>query len=215
MIGPSSSHTAGAARLANLARRLLQGPPRRARFTLYGSLASTYRGHGTDLALTAGSLGLAPDDERLRHAASLAKEAELAVEIVSEPRPEGLIHPNLVRIELFNAQDAVNVMGASLGGGKVEIYELDGFPVRLLGDEYTLVIHSQDRVGVLTSVTNLISEADANIGNMAVSRMRRGKSVIMCIELDAPLPECALEKLRAQPDIKKLTVVEGLRGGVG
>ena len=214
MIGPSSSHTAGAARLASLARRLLHGKPRQAQFTLYGSLAATYRGHGTDRALIAGSLGLAPDDERLRDAIQLAEAAGLSTKILIQTRLEGLIHPNLVRIELFSHDDAVDVLGASLGGGKVEILEIDGFPVSLKGDEYTLVIHSRDQVGVLTCITSLLSKAGVNIGNMAVSRMSRGQDVIMCIELDAPLDEVTKGQLQTLPGIDKLTAVEGLRGGV-
>ncbi|MGI6343660.1 MAG: L-serine ammonia-lyase, iron-sulfur-dependent subunit beta [Bacillota bacterium] len=210
MIGPSSSHTAGAARLGKLARQLLAEQPRCARCTLYGSLAATYRGHGTDLALIGGLLGFDPDDERIRSSAELAEAEDLQVELIASQDNAGLLHPNLVRIELSGDTRQVSLVGASVGGGKVEVLELNGFPVRLRCEEYTLVVSSWDQPGVVTELTRYLTQAGANIGNMSVSRLGRGKSVVMTIELDAEPSADTLERLRAVSGVNRIICLQKL-----
>lgn len=211
MIGPSSSHTAGAARLGKLARELLGGQPEWAEFTLYGSLAATYQGHGTDLALLGGVLGLATDDERIRHAKQLAAERQLAYQFVPEHGSAGLVHPNMVRIALRKGTRQLEIVGASIGGGKVEVIELNGFPVSLRGEEHTIIINSVDRPGVITRISALLSQHEVNIGNMAVSRAAKGQAVVMSIEIDGILEEQVLTQLETIVGVERVTMLKKLR----
>lgn len=208
MIGPSSSHTAGAAKLGRLARQLLAETPVSAVFTLYGSLAATFRGHGTDLALIGGVLGFGPDDERIRQAKSLAAVDGLTYSFQAVQDTSALLHPNMVGIALRGTNRSVHLIGASIGGGKVEVLELDGFPVSLKGEEHTLVISSWDRPGVITGISALLMQAGANIGNMAVSRAGRGQAVVMCIEVDMLLPSNVLTALSHIPGVSQAIWLE-------
>ncbi len=211
MIGPSSSHTAGAARLGRLARELLGGQPESAVFTLYGSLASTYQGHGTDLALIGGVLGLATDDERIRDAKQLASEENLTYAFVPEHGSAGLVHPNMVRITLTKAKRKMEIVGASVGGGKVEVVELNGFPVSLRGEEHTIIVNSVDRPGVVTRLSALLSQHNVNIGNMAVSRAAKGQAVVMSIEIDSILEQHVLDQLGTIDGVERVTMLQKLR----
>lgn len=208
MIGPSSSHTAGTARLGRLARQLLAEEPVKAVFTLYGSLAATYRGHGSDLALIGGVLGFSPDDERLRLAKVEAAKAGLEYTFLKAENVSDLVHPNMVGIHLSGVSRTVELVGASVGGGKVEVLELNGFSVSLKGEEHTLVVNSWDTPGVITGISTLLVKAGVNIGNMAVSRAGKGQAVVMCIEVDAVLPEEVTEALARIPGVNRVIWLE-------
>lgn len=188
MIGPSSSHTAGAARLGALARAIAGGTPRRARITLHGSFASTGRGHGTDRAIAAGLLGLAPDDERLPEALRIARDDGLPIEFVTGDL--GDVHPNTARLELVDAAGRTHlVQGSSLGGGDVVVTLIDDFPVEVSGELPALVVVHHDQPGVVAAVTARLAADVINIASMQVSRERRGARALMLIETDEPVPD--------------------------
>lgn len=188
MIGPSSSHTAGAARLGALARAIVGGTPRHARVTLHGSFASTGRGHGTDRAIAAGLLGFAPDDERLPEALRIARDSGLSIEFVTGDL--GDVHPNTARLELVDAAGRSHlVQGSSLGGGDVVVTLIDDFPVEVSGELPALVVVHHDQPGVVAAVTARLAADVINIASMQVSRERRGARALMLIETDEPVPD--------------------------
>lgn len=205
MIGPSSSHTAGAARLGKLALRILQERVKSAEILLYGSFARTYLGHGTHLALLGGLLGFDPDDARIREAERLAKD-EFTFDLIALPE-ETVSHPNTVRLRLKGEREQLEMVGISVGGGRVIVTEIDNFAVHIDGENIILVVHSLDQPGVITKLTALIAEDSTNIGNMNVSRQSRGASVVMTIEIDSPISPAMLLRLRAIAGISKITQI--------
>lgn len=201
MIGPSSSHTAGACRLALLARHARLTPPTRATLTLHGSFAKTATGHGTDLALVAGLLGMHPDDPRLPTAPEHAEAAGLAVTFATADL--GDVHPNTVRIVTEGSSDGatdaigerVALTGSSLGGGRVRVFDVDGFGIDFGGAMHTLLVRHEDRPGVIARVARVIADDEANIATLHSARRRRGGEAMMSIELDKRLSQYALDYL--------------------
>jgi len=186
MIGPSSSHTAGAVRIGRLARAVFGEMPVKARITLHGSFASTGHGHGTDLALVAGLLGYAPSDERIRTADEEARAAGLDVEFVSGDLGE--VHPNTARIEMTAADGrTAMVQGSSVGGADVILTAIDDFDVAVTGELPVMVVEHHDQPGVIASVSAVLAEHAVNIASMEVSRERRGARALMVIETDQPV----------------------------
>lgn len=200
MIGPSSSHTAGAVRLGRLASAVFGSVPARARILLHGSFASTGTGHGTDLALVAGLLGLTPDDERIVEAPSLAREAGL--EVTLERVDFGEAHPNTARFHLSDAAGReMLVQGCSVGGGDVVVTRIDDFDVEVTGDLPMLVVEHVDRPGVIAGVSAQLADAGVNIAGMRVSRERRGARALMLIETDQVPAEDTVAAVRAVHDV--------------
>jgi len=194
MIGPSSSHTAGAVRLGRLARAVFGEQPASARITLHGSFASTGRGHGTDLALIAGLLGLAPDDERIRTADAEARAA--GMDVVFAEADLGEVHPNTARIELSSADGrTVTVQGSSIGGADVVLTAIDTFDVTITGELPVLVVEHQDQPGVIASVSAVLAEYGVNIAGMEVSREKRGARALMVMETDHSVHSAAVAAL--------------------
>jgi L-serine dehydratase len=193
MIGPSSSHTAGACRLALLARHTLLGVPTRVRFTLHGSFAKTAKGHGTDLALLAGTLGATPDDPTIARAFDAAAEAGLAYDFTVADL--GDVHPNTVRIELEAGEERVRVTGSSLGGGFVRVFDLDGFRIDFSGAHHTLLVRHVDVPGVIARVARVIADDDVNIAALVSARRKRGGDAMMSIEIDRAMSAPALAYL--------------------
>jgi L-serine dehydratase len=196
MVGPSSSHTAGACRLGLMARAILGRTPDRAQIRLHGSFAATGEGHGTQRALVGGLLGLAPDDLRLRGAFEEAADTGLDYAFETVDLGDDA-HPNTAVLELEAGAETLTVQGASVGGGRVEITRIDEFPVSLGGDYHTLVLAAQDRPGTIASITSVLAEAGLNLATMRVDRTGRHQEALMTMEVDAPIPDHAMDRIRA------------------
>ena len=193
MIGPSSSHTAGAVRLGLMARKILGEEPVKAEINLHGSFARTYRGHGTDKALIGGILGFGPEDERIREALHIAKSRGLEFGFQTVNLEEA--HPNTAVIFLTGQSGRMaRVTGASVGGGNIVISNIDGYNVELTGQYPALITIHHDCPGVITKVTQILAHAEVNIAFMRVSRQNRGETAMMIMELDEqPAPDVIAE----------------------
>ena len=208
MVGPSSSHTAGAARIGLTARLLLGEEVVKADIALHGSFAKTYHGHGTDRAVVGGLMGMAVDDLRLRDSLELAKEQGLEVTI----RQVNLrrAHPNTVRLEITGVTGRTLTMeAASVGGGNIEIHRLDGLRVDFTGKENTLIVHHTDLPGVIARVTGSIAQCGINIAGMQVFRREAGKEAIMVLELDGMPDEIELETISNIGHVQRCTFLKG------
>jgi len=194
MVGPSSSHTAGAVRIAWLARAVLGAVPEQVTFGLHGSFAKTGRGHGTHLALLAGVLGLATDDERIREADRLADAAGLRYRF--ENVELGDVHPNTVRIELSAGAESHVVVGSSIGGGMVRIWQIDGLDAYLSGEAPALLVRHRDRPGAIARVALVLADEGINIARIVSGRAQKGGDALMSLEMDQPASEAALAYLK-------------------
>ena len=211
MIGPSSSHTAGACRLGRIARALLGAEPVRASVTLYGSFAKTYRGHGTDRALVAGILGLATDDGHLRESLELARERGVDVAF-STDEGDGL-HPNTALIELSDASGGhVSVLGSSVGGGQVVVTRVDGMQVRITGLRTTFVVRHLDVPGLIASVTDVLADCGANICDFSLARQARGGVAVMTIEVEGSVGSAVRSRIEALPGVEACTMLAPVGG---
>lgn len=199
MVGPSSSHTAGTARLGRVAREVLDEEPRAVRFVLHPPLAATYRGHGSDFALVGGAIGLNVDDPRIPEAIRIAEQMGVNIEFAEEDL--GDVHPNTVRIEIRGATREAEIVGSSIGGGVIEVFKIDGFQTRFKGDSPTLLLFYRDRPGMISEVTKVIAEEGINIASLSCSRKQRGKDAFMQIDVDSPLSKAALSRICAVPDV--------------
>lgn len=199
MIGPSSSHTAGAARIGKVARSLLGREPEWAEVHLYGSFAETYRGHGTDVAIVGGLLGFDTHDERIISSLRLAKEAGMDVRFIVEKEiPD---HPNTAKIIAGSKDEQVEIVGVSIGGGKIEVTEINGFRLKLTGQHPAIVVLNNDRFGCIANVAGVLAEHEINIGHMEVSRKEKGKTALMVLETDENVSEEILQEIASLPDI--------------
>ena len=187
MVGPSSSHTAGACRLALLARHTLRTPPTQATLTLHGSFAKTAKGHGTDRALAAGLLGYSPDDARIPDALGRAAQAGLALTFATKDL--GDVHPNTVQFSLSTPDEQLDMLGSSLGGGLVRVSRVDGFELNFSGAHHTLLLRHTDRPGVIATVARVLADDAVNIVTLHCARGkqaqgRRGGAAMMSLELE-------------------------------
>lgn len=207
MVGPSSSHTAGAVRIGNIARQLLNENPLYVKFSLMGSFAETYQGHGTDLALLAGVLGLSTMDDGIPNAKKIAEENGLQYEFTK--RVLGSYHPNTVLVELIGASRTVKVLASSLGGGKVEVQELEDYPLKFSGERPTLVIRHTDRKGVISELSGILYQKGINIARMANERSKiYGPAITVC-EIDNKIEETVLALLKKEiPIIDEIVLVQ-------
>lgn len=187
MVGPSSSHTAGAARLAFVARAVSGGQPERALIELHGSFAMTGEGHGTKRAIVGGLLGYRPNDARLRESLERAAEAGLEYEFETADLGEEA-HPNTARIHLWRGDTQTVVRGCSVGGGRILVEEIDGFPVALAGGLPTVIVQADDVPGTIAAITGLCAEQGLNVATMRVDRTGRGGYALMTIEVDGRIP---------------------------
>ena len=183
MVGPSSSHTAGAVRIGLMARTLLGEEPVEAKIHLYGSFAESGQGHGTDRALVAGLLGMKPDDLRIPKAFEEAEKAGFRYSFDSVELREA--HPNTAIIEVTGKNGKkLEVQAASVGGGRIRVNRLDGIDVNFTGEYNTLIISNQDEHGVIAAVTTILNQLRVNVANMSLCRPKRGGSALMIIETD-------------------------------
>lgn len=209
MIGPSSSHTAGAARLGKMARCIFGATPQRVEMTLYGSFAKTYKGHGTDRALLGGLLGFKEDDARIRHAQELADESRLDYTFIESPLDIG--HPNVVKFDMFGANNRhMSVVGRSIGGGQIMITEVDGNDMSITGDEFTLVVFHEDRPGAISLISQALSESDINIASMRVFRKEKYKDAVMVITTDTVVNPITVQFMRECQGIQDVMTFEAL-----
>ncbi|MFP8781764.1 L-serine ammonia-lyase, iron-sulfur-dependent subunit beta [Planococcus plakortidis] len=203
MIGPSSSHTAGAARIGRVARDLFGKQPAWAKIHLYGSFAETYKGHSTDVAIVGGLLDYDTFDERIKTAFEEAEKLGLSFEFI--PETGHVDHPNTARIVIGDDKSEMSMMGISIGGGKIEITELNGFPLRLSGNHPAILVVHDDRSGCIANVANCLYKYDINIGHMEVSRKERGDMALMVIEVDQTVGQEVMGELRELPNITQVT----------
>ena len=206
MIGPSSSHTAGAAKLAKTARLIYDKPFKKVRFGLGGSFASTYRGHFTDYALVAGALGMSEDDERLGQSFEIAEKE--GVEFVFYPTEIPSVYENTARITFVNENgDEFFVEGASLGGGRILVTNINGLACELNATMPTVIVQQQDVKGVVSDVSTILAFNNINIGVMKVSRTSRGDKAFCVIECDDIIPENVIKELRQVNNVISVVVV--------
>jgi L-serine dehydratase len=202
MIGPSSSHTAGAARIGRVARTLFGQLPKKAIISLYGSFAKTYKGHGTDFAIVAGLLDFDTFDERMPQSLDIARE--MGLEVVFRIEEAVMDHPNTVKINLYNDDNELELVGISIGGGTIEITELNSFPLKLSGEHPAILVVHQDRFGIISAVTNVLSKYEINIGHMEVSRLEKGEMALMVIEVDQNIDEMVIKELQHLSNVSQI-----------
>lgn len=209
MVGPSSSHTAGALRVARLASGLSPAPVVRARFTLYNSFSTTHDGHGTDRALVAGMLGMDPDDPGIRDSFDRARTAGLVWKFVYAPESRGQgLHPNTVDIDMWDAEGAqTSVRGESVGGGRARLVLVNGVSVNLTGAMHALFVAHRDVPGMLAGMTRALGEASINIAHMSSYRTTPGKLAYAVFEMDTEPSAQVVDRIAAAPDVYSATLV--------
>jgi L-serine dehydratase len=201
MVGPSSSHTAGACRLGLLARCLVGGTPQSARIELHGSFARTGEGHGTDKAIVAGLMGFRPDDDRIRTALEIAEREGLDFRFEKTTLADDA-HPNSVRITLDRNDRHAVMTGASLGAGRVLVSDIDGYPVEVTGNYNTIVLVAEDIPGSVARIATLLANHHLNIATLRLTRQKRGGDAFMVIEIDdEPGPEVR-DEIRSLPWVR-------------
>lgn len=211
MVGPSSSHTAGAVRIGNVSRRLLGERIASADIRFHGSFLSTGKGHGTDRAVVAGLLGMKVDDPRIADSFALARKAKLHYSLGPIDLGEDA-HPNSVKLVLRGVQgNSLRIVAASIGGGQIRIMELDGLPANFNGDLPTLIVHNLDQPGHVAEVTALLQRNSINLATMQLYRSRRGGNAVMVLECDQEVPQSAIDWLRKQEGICKVTYLSLLQ----
>jgi L-serine dehydratase len=201
MVGPSSSHTAGACRLGLLARCLVGGTPERAQIELHGSFARTGEGHGTDKAIVGGLMGYRPDDERLRTALETAEGEGLDYRFEKTTLDDDA-HPNTTRITVERGGRRSVMVGSSLGAGRVLVTEIDGYPVEVSGSFHTIVLVAEDVRGSIARIAQVLADDGVNIANLKLTRKQRGGDAFMVIEVDEAPNEKARDDIRALPWVK-------------
>jgi L-serine dehydratase len=203
MVGPSSSHTAGACRLGLLARCLVGGTPDRARIELHGSFARTGEGHGTDKAIVGGLMGFRPDDERIRDALGIAEREGLDYRFEKTTLgEENEVHPNTVRITIERGDRSSVMVGSSLGAGRVLVTEIDGYPVEVTGNYHTIVLVAEDVPGSVARIATILSDDGINIATLRLTRKQRGGDAFMVIEVDEQPDEKVRTDIRALPWVR-------------
>ena len=208
MIGPSSSHTAGAAAISFLARKMIAPPIVKVEFILYGSFAKTYQGHGTDRALLGGLMGFETDDTRIRNSFQIAQDRGLDYRF-TPCTTETEVHPNTVDIRMENAAGQTMVVrGESLGGGKVRIVRINGVEVDFTGAYSTVIVVQQDKPGVVAHITKVLSDNGVNIAFMRLFREAKGHTAYTIVESDGHLPEGVDVPLRNNPNVQDVMLLE-------
>ena len=211
MVGPSSSHTAGACRIGLLVRGLVGGTPERARIELHGSFARTGEGHGTDKALAGGLLGFRPDDERLRDALDIMEREGLDYQFEKTTLADDA-HPNSCRLTVERAGQTTTVIGSSLGAGRIRLSEIDGYPVELTGHLPTIVLVAADQPGSVARIAGILAEQQVNLATMRLTRKERGGDAFMVIECDEPPGDAARAAIDDLDWVKWVRTLEKVGG---
>ncbi len=206
MIGPSSSHTAGAARMGMIARKLLGSIPKRAEITLFDSFAKTGKGHGTDKALIAGILGFGPDDARIRDSFAHAEECGLKFKFVDGGNND--YHPNTARIVLHGDNDSIDTIIASVGGGMIKVMEINRMSVSINAELCTTIIFSKDQKGTVAAAAKILTDNDVNIAFMQLFRSEKTGNTIMVFETDQSVPKNVLEILKSSEHTRKVAYID-------
>lgn len=213
MVGPSSSHTAGAVKIGYISGRLLGERPVKAQINLYGSFLATGEGHGTKKAIVAGLLGMQPDDIRIPDALAVAEQQ--GVEVTFGEANRGDAHPNTAQLILQGESGkCLEVVGESIGGSRISIAEIDGIETNFSGEYPTLVVSNQDQPGCVSAVTTMLAEQGINISYMRLYRSSRGGDAVMVVECDQEVPEQGIKSLRQYPGIRKVTYLSMAGEGV-
>jgi L-serine dehydratase len=205
MIGPSSSHTAGAARIGRVARSLFGRQPKWANISFYGSFAKTYKGHGTDVAIVGGLLDFDTYDERIKTSLQLADSLGVSISFHEEDAITD--HPNTAKVVIGDEDGELELVGISIGGGKIEITELNGFALKLSGNHPAILVVHDDRYGAIAGVANVLAKFAINIGHMEVSRKEKGQKALMTIEVDQNIDDKVIKELSALPNITQVTKI--------
>ncbi|MBQ5695762.1 MAG: L-serine ammonia-lyase, iron-sulfur-dependent subunit beta [Clostridium sp.] len=211
MVGPSSSHTAGAARLGKVARAVAGGDIDDVTFYLHGSFAKTYKGHGTDRALVAGILGMEPSDLRLRDSLIIAKEMGLKIRF--READLGDVHPNTVRFVIKGNEGIYELIGSSIGGGSIEVTSVNGNSVNFTGAYPTIIVSNKDVPGVLSKVAAILYDNDINIAFMKVFRNQKGRDATMVFEVDHEVTPEVIGNVKAIEGINKVIMINPIKDG--
>ncbi|NMM61501.1 L-serine ammonia-lyase, iron-sulfur-dependent, subunit beta [Clostridium sp. P21] len=210
MIGPSSSHTAGAARLGKVAKTIAGGEVKKVQFFLHGSFASTYKGHGTDKALVAGILGMDPWDQGLKTSMDKAKEKGIEIEFI--PTDLGDVHPNTVKFVITRTDNKiVEVIGSSIGGGNIVITGIDGENIEFTGAYPTILINHIDIPGMVAKVTAVLYDYEINIAFMRVYRSGKGSAAAMVFEVDNVVSQDLIDEIVKIPNIKNARAINPVK----
>lgn len=205
MVGPSSSHTAGAVKIGNVSRKLLNEPIIKAQIYLHGSFLATGKGHGTDRALVAGLMDLSVDDSLIANSFAIANEKHLEYSIGSIDLGEDY-HPNTVKMNLTGISGKeLEIIASSIGGGQIKIVEIDGLTVNFSGDFPTLIVHNLDQPGHVAEVTSMLQHKSVNIATMQLYRAKRGGNAVMVLECDQEIPQDSIKWLEHLEGIVKVT----------
>ena len=211
MIGPSSSHTAGAARLGKIAGTIVNKPIKEVSFLLHGSFRETYKGHGTDRALVAGILGFLPDDPNLKDSISISNEKGIIIRFL--PADLGQVHPNTVKFLIKDIDDIEwEVLGSSIGGGLVEIHEINGKKVKITGEYPTIITCHDDVPGTVSKISTLFYENKINIAFMSLSRNQKGKDATMTLEVDTNISDEIINEIKSINGVNRVIVINSLGG---
>ncbi|WP_085524014.1 L-serine ammonia-lyase, iron-sulfur-dependent subunit beta [Tuberibacillus sp. Marseille-P3662] len=206
MVGPSSSHTAGAARIGRAARRLFGRLPAKVTIYLYGSFAETYKGHGTDIALVGGLLDFDTYDQRIVNSLTIAERSGVDLEFIEEKAVPD--HPNTARLVLEDGEDQLDIVGCSIGGGKIEIVELNGFELRTSGNYPTTFIGHRDQYGAVATVASILAKYEINISHMEVSRSDKGRQALMVIETDQTISDDVIDDIKQRPNMINVATMD-------
>lgn len=204
MIGPSSSHTAGAVRIGLASSSIVERGFNKIIFKLHGSFRETYQGHGTDRALVAGCLGFKPDDKRIINAFDIAKEKGIDIEFKGVDLVNA--HPNTAILEFYYPNDTYkSITGISVGGGQIEITNIDGADVRILPGDPTLILNYRDRKGVIAGISTILANNDYNI--LKILNNVNEDKVTLIIVLERKLEKIILDKIKSSGDFDYVSYV--------
>ncbi|WP_027430195.1 L-serine ammonia-lyase, iron-sulfur-dependent subunit beta [Lachnospira multipara] len=206
MVGPSSSHTAGAARIGYVSRQLLGEDLKKAEILLHGSFAKTGKGHGTDKAIVAGLMGMMPDDERIPDSFDIAKSQGIELSVGEALLKTEYANACLLNLESVNGR-SLSIMAASLGGGRISIEQIDGIDTHFSGDYPTLIVHNLDQPGHVAEVTSTLAHKSVNIATLNLYRDKRGGYAVMIIETDQDIPETAIKWIEHLEGVIKVTYI--------